>query len=299
MGYATDGALPKDVYGSPSQGVYVPNVGTVAQQGGAAQTDAQGQVYAPEIISQGASQIASATLQNAAGANGNGAILNVAGMAVAIFVVNQAAFTGTVTFQGSADGTNFDPLNATQLGTSTITTSVTGSTTTSVHLYEVNCAGLAQLRAPVSGFSAGTVTVSAYAAPVAFPARVVNVNAVSAYPSGATAITADSGNQANANAVATLAAVSGKTTYITGFACTASGATAALVVTVSVAGVVTGTLHFTFVAPAGVTAQATPLIVQFPEPLPASAPNTAIVVTLPALGTGNTNATATAYGFQM
>jgi hypothetical protein len=119
------------------------------------------------------------------------------------------------------------------------------------------------------------------------------------YPTGATPITADSGNVANATATATLAAVAGKTTYITGFQVTASGATAASVVTVTVTGVVTGTLHYTFVAPAGATAAAQPLIVPFPEPVPASAANQTIAVSLPALGAGNTNATVTAQGFQL
>lgn len=111
-------------------------------------------------------------------------------------------------------------------------------------------------------------------------------------------ITGSSGNVANANAVATLAAVAAKTTYITGFVLTAAGATAAGVVTATVTGVITGTMSFTFAVPAGATVGATPLVVNFPVPIPASAVNTAIVVTLPALGSGNTNATASATGFQ-
>ena len=119
------------------------------------------------------------------------------------------------------------------------------------------------------------------------------------YPSAATPETASSGNQANANAVATLAASSGKTTYITGFEITATGATSAGVVTVTVAGVITGTMSYTFAVPAGVSVGCTPLIVEFPYPIPASATNTTIVVTLPALGSGNTNATTVAHGFQL
>ena len=118
-------------------------------------------------------------------------------------------------------------------------------------------------------------------------------------PVGATPITAASGNQANANAVATLAAAAGKTTYITGFQVTAAGATAGLAVNVTVAGVVTGTLTYTFVFPAGAAVGAQPLVVEFPEPVPASAVNTAIVVTLPAGGAGNTNAAVAAQGFQL
>lgn len=120
-----------------------------------------------------------------------------------------------------------------------------------------------------------------------------------AYPPGATPITADSGNKAAATATATLAAAAGVTTYITGFEITASGATAAAVVTVTVTGTITGTLHYTFGAPAGVTAMCTPLSIQFPDPIPASAQNQTIAVSLPSLGAGNTNATVVAHGFQL
>lgn len=118
-------------------------------------------------------------------------------------------------------------------------------------------------------------------------------------PSGAVAVTSSSGNVANASAVATLAAAAGKTTYISGFEITAAGATAAGVVTATVTGAIGGTMSYTFVAPTGATVAATPLVVEFHPPIPASAVNTAIVVTLPALGAGNTNATAVAHGYQV
>lgn len=113
-------------------------------------------------------------------------------------------------------------------------------------------------------------------------------------------ITAASGNVANASAVATLAAGgASKTTYITGFQCTSSGATVGAAVNATVAGVVTGTMTYTFVFPVGVAVAATPLNVSFPNPIPASALNTAITVTLPAGGTGNTNAACNAQGYQL
>jgi hypothetical protein len=121
----------------------------------------------------------------------------------------------------------------------------------------------------------------------------------SVYPSGATPLTAASGNVAAATAAATLAATSGKTTYITGFAITGTGATGALAVSVTVTGVITGTLTYTYAAAAGAAVENTPLIVNFPHPIPASATNTTIVVSCPTLGTGNTNNTAVAYGFQL
>lgn len=111
-------------------------------------------------------------------------------------------------------------------------------------------------------------------------------------------LAASSGNVVAAAAVATLAAEVGKTTYVSGFILTAAGATAALVVNATIAGVLGGTMTFSFAFPAGVTLQATPLAVTFPYPIPASAVNTAIVVTLPSGGAGNTNAAAVAIGFR-
>lgn len=130
-------------------------------------------------------------------------------------------------------------------------------------------------------------------------ANAVPMRPSNLYPVGATAKTGASGNVANGSAAASLAAVSGKTNYIAGFQVTASGATAALVVNVTMAGVITGTQTYTFVFPAGVTTAATPLIVKFDPPVPASATNTAITVTLPASGAGGTNAAVNVQGFDL
>lgn len=121
--------------------------------------------------------------------------------------------------------------------------------------------------------------------------------AAGAMPPGATAVQASSGNVANASAIATLPAVAAKTNYLTGFQITAAGATVGLAVSVTITGLLGGTATHTFAAPAGSLVDANPLIVSFPYPLPASAANTAIVVTCPALGTGNTNATANVQGY--
>lgn len=114
----------------------------------------------------------------------------------------------------------------------------------------------------------------------------------------ATPLGSSSGNVANAAAVATLAAAAGVTTFISGFKMTASGATAGLPVVATVAGVVGGTQSYIFTFPAGALVGATPLVVVFDPPLAASAVNTAITVTLPAGGAGNTNAACSAQGFR-
>lgn len=103
---------------------------------------------------------------------------------------------------------------------------------------------------------------------------------------------------ANALITSTLPAAPGLTTYLTGFEVTGAGATAASVVVVTVTGVLGGTKRYDVVVPAGATTSITPLIIEFTRPIPASAPNTAIIVTLPAFGAGNTNVALTAHGFQ-
>lgn len=116
-------------------------------------------------------------------------------------------------------------------------------------------------------------------------------------PSGAVSVVGASGNVANAVAAASLPAVAGKTNYLTGFEITGSGATAGLPVSVTVTGLLGGTLTFTYTAAVGALVGNAPLIVPFPKPLAASAVNTAITVSCPALGTGNTNNCAVIHGF--
>ncbi len=110
---------------------------------------------------------------------------------------------------------------------------------------------------------------------------------------------ASSATGANAVIVATLPAAAGKTTEISGFTVTAGGSTAGAAVTVVVAGVVGAPLNYTFVFPTGALVGAAPLSVVFEPSLPASAPNQAITVTVPAGGAGNTSASVVATGFQI
>ena len=117
-------------------------------------------------------------------------------------------------------------------------------------------------------------------------------------PVGTTVITATSGSVAASSAVATLAGTAGKTTYITGFTITGLGATAASSVLAAITGITT-TLDYIVAVPAGATLGITPINVQFRDPIPATAANTAVVVTVPSFGTGNTAACVSATGFQL
>ena len=118
-------------------------------------------------------------------------------------------------------------------------------------------------------------------------------------PAGSTALSSSSRNVANASAVATLAGAAGATTYLSGFYISGAGATAAGVVSATVTGLAGGTMTLTVVVPAGATTAIAPVFLDFNPPLPASAVNTSIVLTLPALGAGNTNASVTAWGFRI
>ena len=153
--------------------------------------------------------------------------------------------------------------------------------------------------------SGGTVTTFKSTDNAGVHTPHVNVDTVttsgsaSQYPVGATAITASSANVANSSAVATLAGVSAKTTFICGLNISSAGSTAPAVVTPTVTGTITGTLNFTYTTATGATIGNPPYLVNFSPCVPASAVNTAIVVTLPALGAGNTNATVNASGYQL
>lgn len=120
----------------------------------------------------------------------------------------------------------------------------------------------------------------------------------SPYPAGASVLTTSSGNVANASASSSMTGMASKTTYITGFQITAGGATVGSCVTATLTGTL-NTLYYTFCAPTGAALAATPLVVKFDPPVPASAANTSIVLTLPALGTGNTNAAVSLQGYRL
>ena len=126
------------------------------------------------------------------------------------------------------------------------------------------------------------------------PSGTQNV-AITGAPPG-TDLTASATGVASA-ATATLAAAAGKFTYITGFEVTGGGATVGSLISVTVTGVVTGTLTYVFAVPTGATGGATPLIVEFSRPIPSSAVNTAIAVVVPSFGAGNTNSAVVAHGF--
>lgn len=125
--------------------------------------------------------------------------------------------------------------------------------------------------------------------------RVWGDSALTSPPGSQQAVSATSGVVANATATATMSAVAGKTNVLDAIQVTGLGATAGTTVTGTITGVQGGTEEFTVAVPAGV---ATPVNFEltFPGGLFASGPNTAIVVSVPAFGAGNTNAEVNVQG---
>jgi hypothetical protein len=146
--------------------------------------------------------------------------------------------------------------------------------------------GVKYAAAATSSSGGGTVSVSNFPATQPVSGSVAVVATPGTTTSSATAAAA-------AACSATLAGQASKTTYLTGFTVTSGNATAAVVGTVTVTGTIGGSLNYVFVEP---TATGGYLSVSFSQPIPASAQNTAITVTLAAL-TGGANSAVVVTGY--
>lgn len=103
---------------------------------------------------------------------------------------------------------------------------------------------------------------------------------------------------ANLVCTATLPADTARVNYLQGLIVTGVGATAGSIKNVTVTGLLGGTMTFPVAVPTGVLLALTPLVINFPRAMQASAKNIAIAVSLPALGAGSTAAAVTAIGFK-
>jgi len=102
---------------------------------------------------------ANLTMQNAVTANGNGTLLNVNEYATAVLEV-RGTFSATINFESSIDDTNWYPVLATK-NDGTISSSCT-----TVGLYEIKVAAWKSIRARVSGYVSGNVTVVGKVSPL-------------------------------------------------------------------------------------------------------------------------------------
>ena len=97
-----------------------------------------------------------AALQSAAVAQGNGTPLNVASLEFAVFQI-VGITTATITWEVTIDGSTWVAVLATNQTTGGVATTATAD-----GLYGMNCAGYAQVRARISAYTSGTITVSAF-----------------------------------------------------------------------------------------------------------------------------------------
>ena len=110
------------------------------------------------VVSSGSNYL-EATLQDAVKKNDDGTAMTVAGYASLVLQVS-GAFTATVNFEATQDGTNWVAILAQDKNAGSQAT-----TTTTAGIFEIPVAGLKQVRARVSGYSAGAVTVKGTALP--------------------------------------------------------------------------------------------------------------------------------------
>jgi len=92
-------------------------------------------------------------LQDAVVATGAGSTFVVSGYCYVVFQIT-GTFVGTVTFQATLDGTNWIAVRAINMNSG-----VTATTGTVVGLYQLGVAGLGIVRANVTAWTSGTITV--------------------------------------------------------------------------------------------------------------------------------------------
>jgi hypothetical protein len=117
------------------------------------------------------------------------------------------------------------------------------------------------------------------------------------YPNGATFVISTGGG-ANTAGQCFLPNLPGRTTYITGFRITGFGATGAGTSTVTVSSIQgPNSWNYEITIPAGAAVPITPLIENFPTPIPGNGTDTSILVAYTAFGTGNLTSQCIAFGY--
>jgi hypothetical protein len=120
------------------------------------------------------------TMQNAATGTGDGTALTVTGHGASMIQIT-GTFVGTVTFEVSGDGTNYEGIYGenTETGTRSLTATAPG-----IFIFEV--AACQTIRARVSAYTSGSITAKGRAIPAAVPSGNVTISGSSL--TGATAM---------------------------------------------------------------------------------------------------------------
>ena len=95
-------------------------------------------------------------MQKAAAAQGNGTVMEVKGLANMAMQVT-GTFSGTITFEATVDNTNWVSIQVVNIADGTVST-----TATAAGIYQCGVAGLTKVRARVSAWASGTITVRGF-----------------------------------------------------------------------------------------------------------------------------------------
>ena len=95
------------------------------------------------------------TLQSSAAATGNGYVFNCQGWQNVVMQIT-GTFVGTITFEGTTDGTNYVSVLGMAMDTGYVAYSATGA-----GLFYIPVSGLYQVRARISAYTSGSITVKA------------------------------------------------------------------------------------------------------------------------------------------
>lgn len=104
-------------------------------------------------------------------------------------------------------------------------------------------------------------------------------------------------NAGNAILTASLAAEVGKTNFLAGVYVDVPGATAGSIIDVTVTNTIGGTIHIPYGVATGAAIDGPLKLLTFSPPIPGSAPNTIMTITVPAAGAGNTQQSCGIWGF--
>ena len=118
-------------------------------------------------------------------------------------------------------------------------------------------------------------------------------------PAGAIPVSAANAGLVAQAGNAALVSVAGKTTYLVGFYVVGFGSTAGGIITVTLGGLLGGSMLYQFVVPVGAAVAAQSLYVEFAVPIPANAPNVNITVAVPSFGVGNTGEGIGIHGYNL
>jgi predicted secreted protein len=106
--------------------------------------------------------------QTAAAATGNGTPMPVTNQADGAYVVwavqVTGTFSGTVTFEGTVDGTNWVDIEMVSLGNST----TVSTTATAAGIWRGNVVGLTEVRVRVSTYASGAITAVGQLVPIGY-----------------------------------------------------------------------------------------------------------------------------------